>query len=29
MDMKPFQAFTVLSFNDKGQTTVWAKHDKG
>ena len=29
MDMKPFQAYTVLSFNDKGQTTVWAKHDKG
>lgn len=26
MDMTPFQAFTVLSFDDKGNTAVFAKH---
>ena len=28
MDMKPFQPFTVLTFDAKGTTTVFAKHDK-
>lgn len=26
MDMTPFQPFTVLSFDDKGNTAVFAKH---
>jgi len=28
MDQLPFQPFTVLTFDAKGQTTVWAKHTK-
>ena len=28
MDVKPFQPYTVLTFDAKGQTTVWAKHTK-
>ncbi|MEO6222815.1 MAG: DUF411 domain-containing protein [Vicinamibacterales bacterium] len=28
MDLLPFQPFTVLTFDAKGQTTVWAKHTK-
>ena len=28
MDVTPFQPYTVLTFNAKGQTTVWAKHTK-
>jgi len=28
MDVKPFQPFTVLTFDAKGQTTVFAKHTK-
>ena len=26
MDVKPFQPYTVLSFDTKGTTTVWAQH---
>jgi hypothetical protein len=28
MDVMPFQPYTVLTFDAKGQTTVWAKHTK-
>ncbi len=28
MDGKPFQSYTVLTFNKAGQTTVWARHTK-
>jgi hypothetical protein len=28
MDMKPFQPYTVLSFDAQGKTAVYAKHDK-
>ena len=28
MDVKPFQPFTVLTFNATGQTTIYAKHTK-
>lgn len=28
MDVKPFQPYEVLTFNVKGQTTVYAKHSK-
>lgn len=28
MDQKPFQPYTVLTFDAKGQTTVWAKHTR-
>jgi hypothetical protein len=28
MDIMPFQPYTVLTFDAKGQTTVWAKHTK-
>jgi hypothetical protein len=28
MDLKPFQPFTVLTFDAKGQTTVFAQHNK-
>ena len=28
MDMEPFQPYTVLTFDEKGVTTVFAKHDK-
>jgi hypothetical protein len=28
MDAKPFQPYTVLSFDAQGKTTVFAKHDK-
>lgn len=28
MDQLPFQPYTVLTFNAKGETTVWAKHTK-
>ena len=28
MDIKPFQPYTVLTFDAKGATTVFAKHDK-
>ena len=28
MDLKPFQPFTVLTFNATGQTTVYTKHTK-
>lgn len=28
MDGKPFQPYTVLTFDAKGQTTVWMKHTK-
>jgi hypothetical protein len=28
MDIKPFQPYTVLSFDRSGKTTVFAKHDK-
>lgn len=28
MDLKPFEPYTVLTFDAKGQTTVWAKHTK-
>ena len=28
MDMKPFQPFTVLAFDVKGRTTVFAEHTK-
>jgi hypothetical protein len=28
MDIKPFQPYTVLAFDAKGATTVFAKHDK-
>ncbi len=29
MDLKPFQPYTVLTFDGKGATTVFAQHDKG
>jgi hypothetical protein len=29
MDLKPFQPFTVLGFDARGRTSVFAKHDKG
>jgi uncharacterized ParB-like nuclease family protein len=28
MDGKPFQPYDVLTFDAKGQTTVYAKHTK-
>ena len=28
MDMKPFQPYTVLSFDAQGKTAVYAKHDQ-
>lgn len=28
MDQKPFQPYTVLTFDAKGKTTEWAKHTK-
>ena len=28
MDVKPFQPYTVLTFDSTGKTTVFAKHDK-
>ncbi len=28
MDGRPFQPYTVLTFNKAGQTTVWARHTK-
>ena len=28
MDLKPFQPYTVLTFDATGKTTVFAKHDK-
>lgn len=28
MDLKPFQPFTVLTFDAKGQTKEWARHTK-
>ena len=28
MDVKPFQPYTVLTFDAKGQTKEWAKHTK-
>ena len=28
MDVKPFQAYSVLTFDTAGKTTVFAKHDK-
>lgn len=29
MDLKPFQPYTVLTFDENGKTTVFAKHDRG
>ena len=29
MDVKPFQPFTVLSFDVQGRTKVWAEHRQG
>jgi hypothetical protein len=29
MDVRPFQPYEVLTFNAKGQTTVYARHAKG
>jgi hypothetical protein len=28
MDVKPFVPYTVLTFDDKGVTAVFAQHDK-
>jgi hypothetical protein len=28
MDVKPFQPYTVLAFDARGKTTVYAKHDR-
>jgi len=27
MDMKPFQKYAVLTFDNKGRTTIFAAHD--